>query len=81
MHHCFGNNCAYTDMNKQSCEQDSSLQSVCPLNGHCRDQPATIQDANEAIKDTLKLSKLRSAALTSCSISQFSPTAAVQILL
>ena len=23
------------------CERDSSLQSVCPLNGHCREESAT----------------------------------------
>ena len=30
--------CAYVDAKLYPCERDGSLQSVCPLNGHCREE-------------------------------------------
>ena len=32
--------CAYVDAKLYPCERDGSLQSVCPLNGHCREESA-----------------------------------------
>ena len=40
------------------CERDGSLQSVCPLNGCCKEfnQPPTVQNTNEPVRDSPKMS-------------------------
>ena len=55
--------CVYINMTQYPCEWDGSLQSICPLNNHCREESAssTMQNANEFARDAPKLLKLRSA--------------------
>ena len=69
----------YIDANMYLCEQDGSLQSVCPLNGCCREESAhTIQNANKPIRDGPELSKSRSEVLnTFRSTYHFSSTVAL----
>ena len=59
-----------------------SLQCVCPLNGAVeKNEPATIQNGHELVRDALKLLKSRSAVLNpSVQQASFSPMAAVLIL-
>ena len=47
--------CAYVNTNLYLCEWDCSLQSVCLLNGHCREDSAsycTCTNANKPVRDT-----------------------------
>ena len=84
--HNVGHKCAYIDTNKYPCEQESSLVfTICLPTKYVAtvkwNQPTTINGVNEAIRDTLILSKSKSAVST-CSVQQasFLPTAAFQIL-
>ena len=76
--------CAYVDTNLYPCERDGSLQSVCLLNGRCREESAsycTCTNANKPVRDAPELLKSRSAVLNpSIQQASFSPMVAVLML-